>query len=434
MPQNSLKQYVPFWFRTGLLLLAMLGVVFAGLNGPIRHAFLFRVYEFLGMAARSDDKDWVKGATVDERFFVNLRHNEELRKIKFKDCNLTTGGLRRLSQFFDLLFVEFDNCRLEENCLGAIKNMRNLFQISITDCSLTDQHLQNLHGSRIPVSLTLIEEDEITTGGILALRQANPSWRIALPERQPVDLTTVRNHNLLNVIPSTDEISNIEELVFSGTHVSGVAMSIVKDALNLKYLSLVKGSFTDDGLKSLQGLENLERLHLSSENVLGPGLRFIPNNIKELEWFTEMDVAWNDLDRLVELETLYIVEAHVSEADLRAIHELNRLTSLTITSKNSQWDGLQHLPMSIKHLGVFYGVSNDAVKQLGRLNELETLCVGGELISDDVCNDLANMKALQGFELHNTAITEAGLNVLAKAFGTQPKRTRTHNVINLQKE
>lgn len=468
MRQKLLKQSVSFWFRAGLIVLTILGIVFAGFEvqqkpgkrTALSRALLRQANILLGRFKRSDDIDWtvidctnlsneaiakkwnnanlqrvkLKGATVDDRFFINLRQHEELRKILFEDCNLTSNGLSGLSQFFDLLFLEFNNCRLEENCLGAIKNMRSLFQISVTDCSLTDQHLQDLHGSRIPVSITLME-DEITTGGILALRQANPSWKIELPSQQPVDRSTVRTSDLVNVIPSIDEISNIEELTFSGMLFSDVTMSIVKDASNLKYLSLVNCSFTDDGLKSLQGLENLERLHLSSVSISGPGLQYFPSNIKELYWYSETNIAWKHLDRLVKLESLEIYETHVSEDDLRAVQELKQLKSLTITSKNSQWDGLQHLPTSLIGLGAFYGVTNDAVKQLGRLNNLEILALGGKLISDEACNDLANMKSLQYVELHDTAITEAGLEILTKAFGEQSNhRNQIDSTIQLQRK
>ena len=75
------------------------------------------------------------------------------------------------------------------------------------------------------------------------------------------------------------------------------------------------------------------------------------------------------------------------------------------------------------------------MKQLGRLNNLEILSLGGKLISDEACNDLANMKSLLFVELHDTAITEAGLEILTKAFGEQSNHTnRIDSTIHLQRK
>lgn len=291
----------------------------------------------------------LKGATVDERFFGNLQKHEKLGAMQFEDCNLTSGVLISLSRSFDLVWLEFSNCNFVGNSLGAIKNMRNLIQISVTDCSFNDQHLQSLHGSRIMTTLKLVEK-EIPVDGILALRQANPSWKIELPVRQQVRRQTGSENekfSTLNEIPSIVEISKVEGLCFSGMHISDAALSIVKDASNLESLVLENCSITDDGLQSLQGLGSLQLLILHSVNVSGPGFQYVPANIKELQLTSELDIAWNHLDRFAQLETLHVRESRISEDDLRTVQRLKHLKSLIVNTKDVEGDGLQHLPSGI---------------------------------------------------------------------------------------
>jgi hypothetical protein len=164
-----------------------------------------------------------------------------------------------------------------------------------------------------------IGEIELLHGRIIR-RSGTPAWvKTWLGDRCDVMFDDV-SQVWLSEKPATDDslrylkgLTNLEELWLNKTHVTDDGMAIVEGMPKLKNLWLDDAHITDAGLTYLRSLNKLESLLLGNTRVTDSGLA----NVAQLTCLKKLRLAGTEvtdaglaqLTRLVNLEELYLQHA-----------------------------------------------------------------------------------------------------------------------------
>jgi hypothetical protein len=126
-----------------------------------------------------------------------------------------------------------------------------------------------------------------------------------------------------------------QRLFLDSTRVQGAALANLAGSEELRWVSLGGCPITDDGLKNLPVLPQLELLNLSQTRVTDAGLAHVAKQKSLRHLFvmrtTVTDAGLEHLKGLDQLEELQATDTKVTEAGIRRLQELiPRLTKVTI--------------------------------------------------------------------------------------------------------
>ena len=165
---------------------------------------------------------------------------------------------------------------------------------------------------------------------------------------------------------------SVQDLQFAGDTVSDATLEEVHRLPQLRMLSIaIAPKFTDDGLRHLTGLNQLEELTLYATSVSDFGL--------------------DELRHHPYLRRLNLNSTCVSDAGMRDVAQCPRLTHLQLQCT---------------------GVGDFGVAELRNLDCLVELDLIGTQITDASTVHLAKLRNLRTLHLHRTAVSDQGLNNL----------------------
>lgn len=178
-----------------------------------------------------------------------------------------------------------------------------------------------------------------------------------------------------------DYFVDVVGVILTGSTVGDATLARIATLPNLERLDIYSNKITDDGLKPLASHRKLKELTLSSPHVTDKGLRHLTG--------------------LTALEELSIGLNLVGETQLDQIAILRQVTSLNI-------DGMQSL------VGP-YGIADDELEQISKLDNLRRLHLSGSSITDAGLAHLHRMKNLESVSIHRTDASIDGISSLHKA-------------------
>jgi WD40 repeat protein/Leucine-rich repeat (LRR) protein len=216
-------------------------------------------------------------------------------------------------------------------------------------------------------------------------------------------------------------------------HVTDTDLAYLKWLPNLRTLTFGLGSknVTDDSLKHLRKLTNLEQLSLFNTRVTGTGFEHLKGlpKLRELcfgghrEPIT--DASFQHLKGLTNLEKLVIVFGEVSGPALEHLEELPRLESLRFICSSLSDGSLKRLKgvASLRELGLYavpeYGStgSRPGFEDLQALSQLRRLEIGpflraGPRFSDSDLEHVKGLSDLESLHLFGNQVTASGLEHL----------------------
>jgi hypothetical protein len=155
---------------------------------------------------------------------------------------------------------------------------------------------------------------------------------------------------------------------FADAIVSDDGLKYLEELTDVQDLSLNNTNVTDAGLSNLKGLTQLQRLYLGDTRVSDAGLI----NVKGLN----------------QLQVLYVLKTKITDAGLINLKELKQLQELDLRYNNVTGVGLVNL------------------KALPNLQKLE---LGGTTIEDAGLINLKELFSLKDLDLTYTGVTDAGL-------------------------
>lgn len=203
---------------------------------------------------------------------------------------------------------------------------------------------------------------------------------------------------------------------------SAVAVKQLRDLPALESLR-VPVATTDDGVKHLAGaLPNLRQLILQESKVTDAGLRPLVG-LKRLSRLNLTaiqltDACWKELAAFPALEALSVSHTPVTGKGISQLAAVKSLTDLSLgqtavtdeaASEIAQLSGLRELDLWQRP------ITDAFVKKLVGLGELRRLQLYGTSVSDNAMDDLAKLTKLEAVFLGRTKVSEAGVQKLRKA-------------------
>ena len=194
------------------------------------------------------------------------------------------------------------------------------------------------------------------------------------------------------------DLTQLEVLNLSGSHVTAAGMAHLQRLTNLRELSLRYClALTDDGLQHLAGMNKLQSLDLRRCAAL-------------------TDAALEHIRELKSLESINMaVVPGIGSHGLAHLTELTGLKQLGCSRTGiTDLEPLQHLT-ELRALGLPEGVDDAQIVHLKGLTKLKYLCLEGAAgVTDDAMPYLAGLQDLESLRLEGTSITDHSMEQLKK--------------------
>lgn len=195
-------------------------------------------------------------------------------------------------------------------------------------------------------------------------------------------------------------------------------VSLVYDDSTGKRFDIKNHAPADDVLARLRGLTKLKTLLLKGSQATDEGLRSIGTlaNLEELfiwdgENVTDAGVA--HLKNLTRLETFHLSKSKITDAGLASLARLSHLEHLSLQNNSFSDVGLSYLRgmSSLKQLHVGLGeqnITDEGMKSLAGLTNLEVLDIQNSKVTDQGLESLKGLPNLKQIWTTGSKITAEG--------------------------
>jgi hypothetical protein len=212
-------------------------------------------------------------------------------------------------------------------------------------------------------------------------------------------------------------LRQLKMLDLSGTDVRDAALEDLAGLEQLEQLDLEDTRLGDAGLLHLARLARLRSLHLADTRVTDRGAL----ELVKLDQLVELDLSGTritdqglrELARLPRLEHLKVWAEGVTDAGLAALGDMPSLkrVDVSLAARGDNWLALQvKLDPQADNLDLRETAVTDAgLAVLARLEGLRVLNLGGCRITDGGLKTLATLRSLRKVNLAKTQVTDAGL-------------------------
>jgi len=382
---------------------------------------------------------------------------KSLKALYFKDNYISNDGLKYLAELENLEELALDGKRMSDEGLKHLANLPKLYylllQRKFTDDGM--QYLKNVPNLKTPNLKKLdIGHAKLTDKGCETLKQIKTLEYLHLPN------FGLNDEGLAHIC----EMENLTYLWASGSSNSPLTDKTLENVSKLEKLeSLCIGGtgFTDNGLKNITTLKNLEQFPLfCAPELTNKGLEEIGKltnlknlslphktkitvaGLKNLNTLTKLenldidsarqDNAVMDISRLTNLEDLTIVlyrtrieRDKFTDKDLACLANLKKLRRLQLCSPGIGDEGLKHLSglTNLEFLNISDSeITDEGLKYCSNMNRLWRLMINGGHFTEKAFNHLIKLKNIEWLELKtDEAISRADI---AKLKQMMPQLTK----------
>jgi len=235
---------------------------------------------------------------------------------------LTGETLGRFSEHEHLKTLVLRGAYLTEEGVRQIGSLTGLESLSLIDCDVTDEELKGLSGLTNLKYVTLAE-NPMTGRGLVALA--------ASPRLEWLDLTRCFLHD--DAVDALADLRALKFLDLSDNQIGDGALKRLAagQPRRLTKLLLLGTDLTDEGVKSLASLPNLERAWLDQTRLTGRGLANL-RRAKSLRVLTlcYAGLSDDDVDGLTQLEQVEFLHLFGNQITDAAVPDLARMTQLRL--------------------------------------------------------------------------------------------------------
>ncbi|MDO4583146.1 MAG: hypothetical protein Q4D62_03480 [Planctomycetia bacterium] len=239
--------------------------------------------------------------------------------------------------------------------------------------ALTEECAAAWRRANVPIKLSLNLNGSIDDASLKVLGN--------VPHLREINLTStaISDDGLRHLAP----LSELESLILISTRVRGTSFQYLENLRSLRELTLTSSEFGDEGMERIGTMTSLEELRLDDTAITDQGMPY--------------------LEKLHELKLLNLQGSLISDQGLEAIAGLDQLLEL-------------YLGGTIPYDGLVYEspISDAGLNLLQDLTELRILHLNDTQISDTGIPFLKKMKKLRELNLADTYITDASLPALRR--------------------
>ena len=374
------------------------------------------------------------GPNVTDDGLVHLQGLDELEVLHLIDTGVTGSGLAFLSELKHLRLLYMTRSKMTDEGLMQLRGL-NLEYLDLAETLITDAGM--VHIRALPQLYELaISRTRITNQGLSHLADSSVS------SLELTGCTAISDEGIANL-----EGRQLTRLILDDTKITDRALKSIQGMTNLKYLSLLGTTITDDGLKQLSAYPNpIKTLRLSNTNVTPTGVatlqKALPNCKIEYESLTSDDpdrqvaemvlnnggkvgISGQEEIRIEhakdlpsgEIRLTHVYYWHPTDADLLPLSELSSLEYLMmgLEQAHDPDGGLSHIAdlKSLTYLSLG-DVTDAGMVHLSKLTNLEELALHGPTITDDGLAHLQSLNNLDVLYLRGTGVTGRGLAYLSE--------------------
>jgi Leucine-rich repeat (LRR) protein len=306
--------------------------------------------------------------------------------------------------------------------LRQLSGLKQLRALNLASTQISDRGLNNL----VPLS------DKLEILNLGTMPAAPIGGR---PFNKPAGQSPI-GRDIGRDLEALSKFRRIRVLGLARSQVSDDQLRHVGALENLEVLNLVDTSVTIRGLRYLSQLKRLQAIYLGGPAV--PFDAFFPSpasadiDLKVMEMLASLsdlqelslpgvgvrDAHLAKLNQSKRLKTLNLGgNKDVTNEGIKVLAAIESLEWLNISSTSVNDEGLKHLG-ALPNLRVLVlastAVSDEGLSQLAKCKNLQVLDLSRTRVTDDGLTELAKFKNLQLLDLSGTAVTDAGLNLLGE--------------------
>lgn len=241
----------------------------------------------------------------------------------------------------------------------------------------------------------------------------------------------IREFNLdLSDVAALTDMHQLERLTLWGCSISGFALQYLADKTSLRYLDLNFNPIDDTGIAYLEQLSELRTLYLAHSKLTDEGLKtllhFPQLRFLDLSVFEGFQRGWTDeglrnVAKLTELESLHLLNHKLTAEGLRHLAALEKLRFLHIAPYmlDQQMAGVLCSELTqvryLQLVGPPPSVTREQLAWIGQCVHLRILEMNNESISDDMLPELSKLTFLEELRILSTPLSGDGMKTLRTA-------------------
>jgi hypothetical protein len=230
---------------------------------------------------------------------------------------------------------------------------------------------------------------------------------------------------IVKLLPRTDI------LILPSTKVTDNGLATLNGLDELGYLSLNNTKVTDEGLEHLSGLKQLWALSVEGDEISDVGLGHLGNLKLRMLRLSATLVTDAGMARINcrELRLLALSDTKITDASLKLLEEQHELQWLLLNATKITDVGIASLRgnIGLRRLEICKtSISDFGLANIRGLHGLIDLLLNGTRITDAGLVNLEGMNELRNLELNDTSVTDAGLENLAGMKLDRLSLLRTH--------
>ena len=413
---------------------------------------------------------------------------ESLVHLGLDSTAITDAGLSHLPRLSRLKILGLINTSITDRGLVPLQTMPSLKEVWLGDTQVTPTGLANFRAARPDVNLfsRFLDPDYATEratadwvlsiGGRLRVRLAGQdaaqevaaanalpkepfvvemlrlSQQAELPRdelRRLARLSGLRSLSMTacptfgddDLFALSSAVFKFQEVDVSGSGVTGVGLTRIRESHMLRKLVLADTQFTDEGIDSIVALPKLETLDLSGTHISDRGLAILAINsrlqslklsrtritalgFKWLPDFSHLEQleidglgteGFDHIAKLPRLEKLSLSVSQITPKAVDSLCETPKLCRISITGGDksqiaqAQIEQLARVPRLNELVFSQTDLDSAAWQQIAKLDGLARLVIEKVAITDENLERLVPLKSLQSLRCVGTKVTSASL-------------------------
>jgi internalin A len=221
-----------------------------------------------------------RGPDITEEGLTYLAELKRLRHFENIPGDISTRGIKILSNMA-LESINLRGAGIADEMMPYMGQLKNLNELGLQQCSVTDAGLAELKQLKSLRSLSLVNSPQITGAGLIHIAQLSSLETLTLYEIPQIndddmahlsglkklthfgtDADTITDAGFVHL----SSLPSLESLSLENARLTDTALSLLAKMPKLEDARL-GGDFTDEGLKLLEGLSALKYLRLSGKGL-----------------------------------------------------------------------------------------------------------------------------------------------------------------------
>jgi internalin A len=333
------------------------------------------------------EEEAVREELEDRDVFFSMDNDGFAVEVDLAECSLGNDGLKQLGKFTKLTKVILDGTKVDSDSFDQLAKILNLEYLDISRSTPSAEDFEKLKPLKRLKFLQLLKATLSAEGmkvlseypaleqircGQTRVGDEELQYLSELKTLKAIDLSDCNRVTIVG-LEALSHCPNLSFLKVWGDSINDEAMGFVAKMKKLKVLGLNDSNVTDEGFKTLAGLD-LREIHLFRTSIGDETLRVIAG--------------------MPNIAKLNLRDTRLSDQGIEYLTRLKKLEKLDLSECNSP------------------GITDAAGESLAKFSGLKELNLWSTKFSDIGLKPVTSLQGLTSLNLDNTEVTDAGIKML----------------------